>query len=134
MINVERKFLTLKGEIIYFDVISDFAIQRGIAEKDFREISKLQPGTVTIMLKEEALLDEIIPKLINNPIDKLGVYLLNSALIFNNPDIKLFNIPGGYNYQIIHINSQIVDIIFERSHKRPPISRLKPLIDLIYDE
>lgn len=134
MINVERKFLTLKGEIIYFDVISDFAIQRGIAEKDFREISKLQPGTVTIMLKEEALLDEIIPKLINNPIDKLGVYLLNSALIFNNPNITLFNIPGGYNYRIIHINSQIVDVIFERSHKRPPISRLKPLIDLIYDE
>ncbi len=127
MIDVKRKFLILAGEVVYFDTILDFAVQRRMEKLDISELSQLQPGALTVEL--ENLPDY---KLIGGPwYDKIGAYLINYAIIFNNTEVRAKKVDDSTAY--MSIKSSNVDILFH-SHKYPPLSNLEPLLTLIYDE
>lgn len=129
MIDVMRKFLVLnESPPIYFDNVEDFSIQRGMFLKDEREISQLQPGILIINIDNRDLYQ--FAAISNGPVEKLGVYLMNCAVIFKDPSIyRKVNDPWK-----LWITSNYVDIIFEHSHKIPTQERLKPLLSLINDE
>ena len=127
MIDVKRKFLILAGEVVYFDRILDFAVQRRMEKLDISELSRLQPGALTVEL--ENLPDY---KLIGGPwYNKIGAYLINYAIIFNDTEVRAKKVDDNTAY--MSIKSSNVDILFH-SHKYPPLSNLEPLLTLIYDE
>ena len=136
MIDITKKFLILNNEIIYFDIILDFAIQKRMAFQEtsssYYELSKLQPGILTAEL-------DIPPSTLINFLttikdNKIGAYLYNYPLIFNSSTILIKPSGRKLNSSKLHKNSDYVDIIIEHSKKYSPISKLEPLINLICDE
>lgn len=127
MIDIKRKFIILNGKVVYFNKVSNFAVQKGLNLVDETEISKLQPGVLTIFLDKE---DSPWGPGVRFQRESIGAYLLNYALIFKEPEILIRDGPELY----VRIESSAVDILIEHSHKYPPKSLLKPLINLISDE
>lgn len=130
MINNKVHFLAINGEIHYIDLLLDFAIQRGIMNESFGEVGFLQPGIVAFTTQEVIPFD---PKLeLNTKIEislPLFIYIINYAVVFNNPQIK-FTMSGNSNdIYFYQIKSQRVDIVQERLLKYSSEHRLKSMIN-----
>ena len=128
MIDIKRNFIILDGKIIYPKEVSTFAIQRAMLFDDGTDVSKLQPGIISIILN---VADQI--EYYREDLDKsdVGIYLKNNAFIFTEPKIKIRKSQYNQLYYALKVESDKVKILFEHNRKYPTLLMLRPLISLI---